>query len=92
MQTCPLQSLTREPRPAALLRRPLPRRRLVPVAAIADDVVGLAIDEADIDCSGTVLPGGGRALADATEPQIRCGFAITFEPSNSSASASNAAR
>jgi hypothetical protein len=46
----------------------------VPVDAIAEDLLGLAVDQAEIDCSGMLLPAERRILVNAEEPEIRRRF------------------
>jgi Zn-dependent peptidase ImmA (M78 family) len=51
----------------------------VPVAAIAEDLLGLAVEEAEIDCSGILLPAERRILLNISEPDTRRRFTIAHE-------------
>jgi Zn-dependent peptidase ImmA (M78 family) len=50
-----------------------------PVEAIAEDLLGLHIDEAEIDCSGMLLPAERRVVLRADEPPARRRFTLAHE-------------
>jgi Zn-dependent peptidase ImmA (M78 family) len=51
----------------------------VPVESIAEDLLGLAVEEAEIDCSGILLPAERLILVNAGEPGARRRFTIAHE-------------
>jgi IrrE N-terminal-like domain len=52
----------------------------VPVDAIAEDLVGLYVEEADeLDCSGLLLPAERRVVVNAGEPEPRRRFTLAHE-------------
>jgi Zn-dependent peptidase ImmA (M78 family) len=51
----------------------------VPVDAIAEDLLGLAVERAAIDCSGMLLPAHRRILVNAGEVATRQRFTIAHE-------------
>jgi hypothetical protein len=51
----------------------------VPVESIAEDLLGLAVEKAEIDCSGLLLPPERRILVNANEPETRRRFTIAHE-------------
>lgn len=72
-----------DPRAGALLRR---YRELfggpdlpVPVESIAEDLLGLSVEERELEVSGMLLPAERRILVNADEPQPRRRFTIAHE-------------
>src|SRR6185369_3163119 len=51
----------------------------VPVESIAEDLLGLAVERARIDCSGMLLPAERRILVNANEVETRQRFTIAHE-------------
>jgi hypothetical protein len=52
----------------------------VPVDAIAEDLLGLSVEEADeLDCSGLLLPAERRIVVNAGEPEPRRRFTLAHE-------------
>jgi Zn-dependent peptidase ImmA (M78 family) len=51
----------------------------VPVDAIAEDLLGLEVERAAIDCSGMLFPADRRILVNAAEPETRQRFTIAHE-------------
>jgi Zn-dependent peptidase ImmA (M78 family) len=51
----------------------------VPVDAIAEDLLGLAVERAGIDCSGMLLPADRRILVNVREVATRQRFTIAHE-------------
>lgn len=72
-----------DPRAHALRRRYLESfggaELPVPVDAIAEDLLGLAVDQAQIDCSGMLLPAERRIIVNLSEPEARRRFTIAHE-------------
>jgi Zn-dependent peptidase ImmA (M78 family) len=51
----------------------------VPVEPIAEDLLGLHVDEDEIDCSGMLLPAERRVVLRADEPPTRRRFTLAHE-------------
>jgi hypothetical protein len=52
----------------------------VPVEAIAEDLLGLHVDESEaLDCSGLLLPAERRVVLNAGEPPVRRRFTLAHE-------------
>lgn len=51
----------------------------VSVDAIAEDLLGLEVERAEIDCSGMLLPAERRILVNVTEPETRRRFTVAHE-------------
>jgi Zn-dependent peptidase ImmA (M78 family) len=51
----------------------------VPVEAIAEDLLGLYVEEGEIDCSGLLIPSQRRIFLNAGEPQARQRFTLAHE-------------
>ena len=51
----------------------------VPVASLAEDLLGLAVEQVEMDCSGMLLPAERRILVNAREPETRQRFTIAHE-------------
>jgi Zn-dependent peptidase ImmA (M78 family) len=51
----------------------------VPVESIAEDLLGLEVERAEIDVSGMLFPGERRILVNAGEPETRQRFTIAHE-------------
>jgi Zn-dependent peptidase ImmA (M78 family) len=51
----------------------------VRVESIAEDLLGLAVERAEIDCSGMLLPAERLILVNAAEPETRQRFTIAHE-------------
>jgi Zn-dependent peptidase ImmA (M78 family) len=51
----------------------------VPIEAIAEDLLGLHVEEAKIDCSGMLLPTARRIVLRADEPAVRRRFTLAHE-------------
>jgi len=51
----------------------------VPVEAIAEDLLGLLVEEREIDCSGCLLPFRRLLVVNAGEPRARRRFTIAHE-------------
>jgi Zn-dependent peptidase ImmA (M78 family) len=51
----------------------------VPVEAIAADLLGLYVEEAEIDCSGLLVPAERRVVLNAAEPEPRRRFTLAHE-------------
>lgn len=51
----------------------------VPVEAIAEDLLGLLVEEDEIDCSGMLLPAERRVVLKADEPPLRRRFTLAHE-------------
>ncbi|MGH3071382.1 MAG: ImmA/IrrE family metallo-endopeptidase [Gaiellaceae bacterium] len=51
----------------------------VPVEAIAEDLLGLAVERREIDVSGMLLPAERRILVNAAEPETRQRFTVAHE-------------
>jgi Zn-dependent peptidase ImmA (M78 family) len=51
----------------------------VPVESIAEDLLGLAVDRVEMECSGMLLPDERRILVNASEPETRQRFTIAHE-------------
>ena len=51
----------------------------VPVVAIAEDLLGLEIDEVELDVSGMLLPAERRILVNVQEPEVRRRFTLAHE-------------
>src|SRR5262249_20941023 len=52
----------------------------VPVEMIAEDLLGLYVEEADdLDCSGVLLPAERRVILRAGEPESRQRFTLAHE-------------
>ena len=49
------------------------------VESIAEDLLGLAVERAEIDCSGMLLPAERVILVNAAEPETRQRFTIAHE-------------
>jgi Zn-dependent peptidase ImmA (M78 family) len=50
-----------------------------PVESIAADLLGLYVEEAEIDCSGLLIPAKRRIILRAAEPQSRQRFTLAHE-------------
>jgi Zn-dependent peptidase ImmA (M78 family) len=51
----------------------------VPVEEIAEDLLGLHVEEAEIDCSGLLLPSERLVVLRAGEPRVRQRFTLAHE-------------
>jgi Zn-dependent peptidase ImmA (M78 family) len=51
----------------------------VPVEAIAEDLLGLHVSRAEIDCSGFLAPAERRVVLNAEEPPARRRFTLAHE-------------
>jgi len=51
----------------------------VPVESIAEDLLGLHVEEAEIDCSGLLLPAERRVIVSVEEPESRRRFTLAHE-------------
>jgi IrrE N-terminal-like domain len=51
----------------------------VPVEAIAEDLLGLHVEENEIDCSGVLLPAERRVVLRVDEPPVRRRFTLAHE-------------
>jgi Zn-dependent peptidase ImmA (M78 family) len=51
----------------------------VPVEAIAGDLLGLYVEESDMDCSGLLIPAERRVVVNAGEPAPRRRFTLAHE-------------
>jgi Zn-dependent peptidase ImmA (M78 family) len=51
----------------------------VPVEAIAEDLLGLSVEEAELDVSGMLIPAERQILVNAAEPETRRRFTIAHE-------------
>ena len=51
----------------------------VPVEAIAEDLLGLRVEDGDIPCSGLLLPAGRLIVLRADEPPARQRFTLAHE-------------
>ena len=51
----------------------------VPVEAIAEDLLGLRVEDGDIPCSGLLLPTGRLIVLRADEPPVRQRFTLAHE-------------
>jgi Zn-dependent peptidase ImmA (M78 family) len=51
----------------------------VPIEAIAEDLLGLYVEESEIDCSGLLIPSERRIVLNATEPPVRRRFTLAHE-------------
>ena len=51
----------------------------VPVEAIAEDLLGLAVERVGMDCSGMLFPAERRMYVNAAEPRTRQRFTIAHE-------------
>jgi Zn-dependent peptidase ImmA (M78 family) len=51
----------------------------VPVESIAADLLGLYVEEGEIDCSGLLLPAERRVVVKAEEPPARRRFTLAHE-------------
>jgi len=51
----------------------------VPVEAIAEDLLGLLVEDDEIDCSGMLLPAERRVVLKADEPAARRRFTLAHE-------------
>jgi Zn-dependent peptidase ImmA (M78 family) len=51
----------------------------VPVESIAEDLLGLMVEEVQLDVSGMLLPAEKRIFVNAAEPQPRRRFTIAHE-------------
>jgi hypothetical protein len=51
----------------------------VPVEAIAEDLLGLHVEEDEIECSGLLLPAERRVVLCSGEPQVRQRFTLAHE-------------
>jgi Zn-dependent peptidase ImmA (M78 family) len=51
----------------------------VPVERIAEDLLGLAVDEAELDFSGLLLPAERQVILNANEPETRRRFTLAHE-------------
>jgi Zn-dependent peptidase ImmA (M78 family) len=49
------------------------------VESIAEDLLGLAVEQEPIDCSGMLLPAERRILVNAAEPETRRRFTLAHE-------------
>jgi len=51
----------------------------VPVEAIAEDLLGLSVEEGKIDCSGLLVPAEWRVVVNAAESEPRRRFTLAHE-------------
>ncbi len=51
----------------------------VPVESIAEDLLGLYVEEGDVDCSGLLVPAERRVVVNAAEPAARRRFTLAHE-------------
>jgi Zn-dependent peptidase ImmA (M78 family) len=51
----------------------------VPVAAIAEDLLGLRVTEVELEVSGMLIPAARRVFVNATEPESRRRFTLAHE-------------
>src|SRR5215210_3997416 len=51
----------------------------VPVEAIAEDLLGLSVEEIELDISGMLVPATRQIYVNATEPELRRRFTVAHE-------------